>query len=207
MTKKAKKEKCSEILHKYPVNSQVNDNLDIEFLMNIFECHTEWHSKAGCGIKSISIRLTEYKSKCFQINRIDGTSTDISFNHCLNAVSELSQIKKACRTAIFPIIKEYKITNVNFGVTRCVITGEILTEENTDIDHYDLTFIDMFNKWYENKNHSELFSKLNNSSDNDTTTRFTDLSIVNDFQEFHNRHCKLRAVTKIANQILLRKFS
>lgn len=203
MNKKQKTEKCREILYKYEVNSVITNDNEIQFLLSIFENHSEWDSKQGVGIKNISIIKNQF-NKCFQLNRIDGTFTDISFTHSISNHSKVSEVKKACRTAIRKCIVNYRNENVVFGVSVCPITGEILNIENTHIDHYDLTFDLMFNLWVVQHDFDFLFSKVNETKDNSVVTCFTDNSIIEDFIKFHNEKSKLRAVSKNANLSILK---
>lgn len=203
MNKTQKTEKCREILYKYPVNEDISNDEDINFLLSIFENHSEWESKQGVGIKSISVIKNQF-NKCFQLNRIDGTFTDISFTHSISNRSKTTEVKAACRTAIRELITIYRNENVIFGVTLCPITGEVLTKENTHIDHYDLTFDSMFNLWVVKYDFDFLFSKVNKTKDNCVITCFTDDSIIEDFINFHNQNTKLRAVSRKANLSVLR---
>lgn len=203
MNKKQKTEKCREILYRYSVNENISNDEDIQFLLSIFENHSEWDLKKGKGIKSISVIKNQF-NRCFQLNRIDGTFTDISFIHSITNHSKIAIIKKACRTAIRKNIVEFRNDNVLYGISVCPITYEVLTKENTHIDHYDLTFDSMFNLWMSIQNFDFIFSKVNQTNDNSFVTCFTDNSIINDFIIFHNTHSKLRAVSKYANLSILR---
>ncbi len=206
MNKKQKNEKCREILYKYDINAIVTNTDDIQFLLSIFENHSDWNNKNGNGVSSISVILSKYKNRCFQLNRIDGSSTDISIGESISNKSPLLNIKGACRTAIYPIIVEFRKENVSYGFSKCSISGDILTKENTHIDHYDLTFDEMFKQWLKGKNVEELFSKINESKDNSFETFYTDSSIIEDFKNFHNANSKLRAVSKFANLSTLKYF-
>jgi hypothetical protein len=93
MNKKQQIEQCRKILYGYNVNETITKEEDIEYLLSIFENHTEWELKKGVGIQSISIMKNVY-NKCFQLNRIDGSSTDISFMHCISSLSKDDIIKK-----------------------------------------------------------------------------------------------------------------
>lgn len=203
MTKKLKTEKCREILYKYSVNENISNEEDIKFLLSIFENHSEWCTKKGVGIKSISVIKNQF-NKCFQLNRIDGSFTDISFTHCISNWTKVGEVKKACRSAIRKQIVKFRDENVVFGISVCPITGEILTKGNTHIDHYDLTFDEMFNLWYVQYDFDFLFSKVNETKDNCVETHFTDTSIIDDFIIFHNEKSKLRAVSKNANLSILK---
>jgi Protein of unknown function (DUF3223) len=206
MNKKQKAAQCKQILNKYAINTIVTDTDDIQFLISIFENHSDWNKKNGNGVSSISVILSKYKNRCFQLNRIDSTITDISYFESISNKSPLLNIKNACRNAIYPIIVEFRKENISYGISKCPISGDILTKQNTHIDHYDLTFDEMFKQWLKDKNVDELFSKINESQDNSFETFFTDNSIIEDFRNFHNANSKLRAVSKFTNLSTLKYF-
>ena len=174
--------------------------------MSIFENHSDWELKKGVGISSISVVKNMF-NKCFQLNRLDGTFTDISFTHSITNRSKSYEVKKACRNAIRNCIVKFRNENVIYGVSVCPISGEILSKENTHIDHYDLTFDLMFNLWIVQQDFDYLFSKINETKDNCVLTCFTDVNITNDFIAFHNQNSKLRAVSINANLSILKSFS
>lgn len=204
MDKTQKTSKCQEILRNYEANNVVTNQDEINFLFSIFENHSDWDLKKGVGIKSISVIATRFNNKCFQINRTDGSYTDISFKDSITNISKKSTIKKACRTAIRYQVDIFRNRNVTYGVSRCPFTDEVLTECNTHIDHYDLTFDEMFNLWIIEQNFDYLVSKVNRTTDNSLTTCFIDDLIKDDFILYHNSKCKLRAVSKNANLSILK---
>lgn len=203
MTKTDKINKCRAILHKYPINSRISDFNDIKFLQSIFEGHSEWDLKKGSGIDFISIKNTPYNNQCFYLHRTDNTETDISFMHSISNRSDKANIKTACRSAIRAIVTDFRDKNVIFHKSKCPITGEILTPLNTHIDHYDLTFNDLFNLWIKDKDIDSLKRNICETKDRDLETYFTDSEIIIDFRGFHNRNTHLRAVSKSANLSIL----
>jgi hypothetical protein len=205
ITKKEQLEFCKLILNKYDLGHVIVEEKNK--LIEIFKNHPDWEQKRGVGGKYIFINKSDYGHRCFFIKRIDNTITDISFIKAINSKSEtdLSKIKKACRSAIVSEIIKFKKENVILGESRCEFSNEILTSENINIDHYDLTFIDMFNLWIKNQDINQLVLFLNKSGDLEQSYYFTDDNIVKTFIEFHNNNCKLRAVTKHINQVVLRK--
>jgi hypothetical protein len=202
MNKTQKKEKCKEILKKTSNGIEITELEDIKFLIGVFENHSEWDVKKGSGINKISVNRTEpYNTKCFFIHRTDGSITDISYKHCLQPLTKLAYIKMACRSAVSEIIINYR-DNVEFGLVCCPFTDELLTLKNTQIDHHNLTFAELFNKWIVDKDVDILYEKLNTTKDEISSTYFTDLNIVNDFISFHNANTHLRAVSIEANRML-----
>ena len=204
MTKAEMKRRCKDILHKLPVGSVI-ENMDRDFMLTIFENHPEWEQKQGVGVSEISTKKTEYGNSCFYLHRLDGTSTDISYVTAIDGKTAISDIRSACRSAIKPIISAYRDNNVIFNQTKCPITNEILTKDNTHIDHYDLTFEEVFKLWISDKSIDILKRSINPTTDNSIDTYFTDSQIALDFLNFHNNHTHLRAVSKKANLSILRK--
>jgi hypothetical protein len=202
MSKAQLEAQCRYILNRYDVKAFVTDPDDEAFLLDLFQRHPEWEQKKGVGIDVIQIQKSEFGSRCFVLLRLDGTSTDISFQKCLRKPTKEQAIRQACRTAIRPRIYAYREANVIYGETRCAVTGEILTKKNTTIDHYDLTFDEMFRLWVSNQYIDLVYAGLAPSTDHSYGRVFADISIVEDFIRFHDDHCKLRAVTAKANSAL-----
>jgi len=204
MTKKEKINKCREILHKYPFGVKILNPDEIEFLLSIFEGHTEWDSKRGVGVDYITTELTKFNQKCFYLHRVDGSKTDISFTHSITNRSDLHNVKCACRYAIKETIIDFRLRNVVYGETKCPITGEVLTKENTHIDHFNLTFDELFNEWIKNKPFDYLVDRINETTDDNMETYFTDSFLSELFLIHHNNNTNLRAVSKKANLSILK---
>lgn len=199
MNNKQKKEKCRELLYKDILTLD-----DKKFLASIFINHPNWLEKRGVGVKDISRMRTPYGKIGFQIIRKDGTSTDISFIESITPSSPLQKIKRACRTACKSEILKFK-SNINWGIDTCALSNEVLYNDNTDIDHYDLTFNELFNLWIKDKDIKLLNNNLAKSKDNVFEDYFEDAEINEDFLKFHNKNSKLRAVTKNINRSFLKK--
>lgn len=192
MNKKQVTEKCRDILYeRIPI--------DYDFLLNdVFPYHPEWDTKRGNGVLLVRIGNTKYGNKCFFIERVDGTSTDISFTKCITNPSKCADIKKACRSAIRNEIVKFR-KSIRFGIDKCELTGEILQKDNTHIDHYDMTFDELFVMWIFDKRVEDLHKYINPMKDNEFETYFISEIIKNEFINFHNKNTHLRAVTIKAN--------
>jgi hypothetical protein len=205
MTKVELKNRVRKILEKY--NDIVSDSNDYEFLISVFRQHPRWEIKQGIGINAIRIIKTKFGQKCFELEREDGSRTDISFLKCIDAPqTSNSDLKKARRSAVEEIVINFRKVNLVPGISTCPFTGEILFESNTHVDHYDRTFAEIFNFWILDKDKDYLLSKLNDKSvDGEIKTYFTDDKINQDFIEFHNNNTHLRIVSVTANLKILRK--
>lgn len=70
------------ILHKYDVGDKVSLP-DAEVLHAALALHPEAVAKVGVGITHFSVRSADFGSKCFWVNRIDGSSEKFSYKACI----------------------------------------------------------------------------------------------------------------------------
>ncbi|NTZ96390.1 DUF3223 domain-containing protein [Pseudomonas koreensis] len=68
-----------EILGRYDVGDRVNSD-DAVFLRAALENHPDAAKKIGCGIKDFSVRTADFGSRCFWVNRTDGTTEKFSIS-------------------------------------------------------------------------------------------------------------------------------
>lgn len=45
--------------------------------------HPEAHDKIGAGIKNFSVRTADFATKCFWVNRMDGSTVRFSYTACV----------------------------------------------------------------------------------------------------------------------------
>lgn len=208
MNKSQLKGKAKAILNDNPIGFVFEQNTpDYNFLLRIFQGHPEYQIKVGSGISNIYIaKGLEFSTRCFFITRIDGSTSDISYIRSIDgATTKISDIKCACRSAIKDVVARRR-DKVQYGVTLCPISGEVLTKDNTHIDHYNMPFDDVCNAWLKNQNIEFVHSCLNDSSaDHVQEISFASRNLKESFIAFHNANTRLRAVSKKANLSILRK--
>lgn len=201
-----KEEKIKSILYNYNLNNSIN-KADEEFMIEVFSNHPHFEEKSKDGIKKIIIIKDKYKGRCFAILTSKEEIIDISYIKALKGkcLSKEETINKACRTAIFPIIKKFKKENLIYGVTRCPYTNELLNMENTHVDHYEKTFNELFKLWIKDKDINELYKKIKIDHYNYDDKIFLDKDIIADFINFHNQNTHLRLVSAKANLSIIKK--
>ena len=200
MTKKEQKRIAGDLLKK---SSLTRD--DKIWLYRLFQNHPSWQQKKGVGVADIIKMQTKYGDYCFGILRKDGTKTDISFHVSISgAPTKRALVIQACRPAIEPIMI-HAHQKVNFGVDKCPITNELLIKGQTHIDHYDLTFAELFKEYVKKHGLNTLFAAINQPKDNELGRYFVDQRVKEDFITFHNANTHLRAVTKEANLRILKQ--
>jgi Protein of unknown function (DUF3223) len=70
------------MLQRYNVGDRVNDQ-DAVVLRAALERHPDHLVKIGCGITHFSVRSADFGTKCFWLNRQDGTTDKFSVNSCI----------------------------------------------------------------------------------------------------------------------------
>jgi hypothetical protein len=70
------------MLHRYDVGDKVSA-ADEQVLRDALALHPAAAAKVGCGITHFSVRSADFGTKCFWINRPDGTTEKFSYKACI----------------------------------------------------------------------------------------------------------------------------
>lgn len=81
-TKSSAYEHFRQMLYSHQVGSSIPEP-DTTELMWLLERHPEVDDKLGCGVDHFSVRDALYGTRCFEIVRKDGSTTDFSFKSCI----------------------------------------------------------------------------------------------------------------------------
>ncbi|RIV85959.1 DCL family protein [Aurantiacibacter zhengii] len=71
-----------EMLYRYDLADKVSQE-DETVLRLLLDRHPEASEKIGAGVDSFSIRSADFGTRCFWINRVDGSTEKFSFKACL----------------------------------------------------------------------------------------------------------------------------
>jgi hypothetical protein len=72
-----------EMLHRYDLGDKVSDE-DALVLQAALEHHPNSAEKIGTGIASFSVRSADFGTKCFWVNRTDGTTEKFSITGAIH---------------------------------------------------------------------------------------------------------------------------
>lgn len=75
-------EYIKEMLNRYDVGDKVSTT-DESFLRSALAFHPEASRKVGCGVTHFSVRRADFGTKCFWLNRLDGTTEKFSYIACV----------------------------------------------------------------------------------------------------------------------------
>lgn len=70
------------MLHRYDVGDKVSAK-DEEVLRAALALHPQANEKIGCGVVNFSVRSADFGTKCFWVNRSDGTTEKFSYMACI----------------------------------------------------------------------------------------------------------------------------
>lgn len=203
-TKTALRDYAREILN--GTLSEVSED-HLPFLIELFRRHQDTREKFGDGIKTIRvIRAKPYNTRCFEIERIDGSRTDISYLECLLASDARDWFAAACRSAVVSQIQAFKSAQFeDRNVLFCPITEEPITPDTCHVDHAPPnTFRYIVDSFI---GHEGIRVERVKYTDGDghTACRFVEGDMHEAFAEWHRERAQLRVVSKRANLSLLRR--
>ncbi|HZQ42353.1 MAG TPA: DCL family protein [Acidobacteriaceae bacterium] len=70
------------MLNRYDIGDRVSP-ADEDVLRAALALHPNADEKIGCGVTHFSVRSADFGSKCFWINRADGTTEKFSYAKCI----------------------------------------------------------------------------------------------------------------------------
>lgn len=188
------------ILERYEPG-QILDQDDTDFMYDVIQMHPNAADKVGCGVKAFGVqRNPSYKNKEFMLVRKDGTQTDFSFNKCLRPPTQLARFLQACRQSVADGIIAFR--HAYFQMTPnpvCELTGELLTMENSHVDHAPPHTFRYIAEMFIQKYHVDVERvTLTSGGDNSCWVLMpTDLEAL--WTDYHWQYAKLRVISAAEN--------
>lgn len=71
-----------DMLNRYDIGDKVGAT-DEAVLLAALQKHPEAATKIGPGITHFSVRSADFRTKCFWVNRVDGTTEKFSYQTCI----------------------------------------------------------------------------------------------------------------------------
>jgi hypothetical protein len=132
-TKKDLLARVKEMLHAAPLGVEM-DRPEHEFLMELLARHPEAKKKVGPGVKAFRVTTSEFKNRCFEVIRVDGTETDFSYLKCVSEKTAWSEFTEALRRSVKQQIWEAK-EKVFLWDEVITLAGETVTREQTRVEY------------------------------------------------------------------------
>ena len=134
---------CKTLLRR----AATDDPLVQRFLIGLASQHPRADEKFGTGVLEVTIRKASYGTKCFYLNRADGTGTDFSYIKAVSPPAPKNDVDAACRIAIQGQIDAYRSMRLHGRNPTCDVTGVPLFDNNAHVHHAPPMFAALLNQW------------------------------------------------------------
>lgn len=200
-SKAAIKKHIQQIVSRHEVGQPLEGN-DFEFIYELLQWHPSASQKMGCGVQHFEIQITKpWNTKSLLLVRVDGTSTDFSYNVCLNPTLATQHVnfRYAARRAVWDQILEYKtwyFAGKEYAV--CQLTGDRIDWDNSHVDHHPVAFEDLLDHYITGLG-IDISQVSFSDVDNQAYTEFLDSELRNHWSEWHRRNAGLRVIKASEN--------
>lgn len=199
LNKKSALEHYQKILASHSAGSILDDE-EYEDIAALLLNHPSAKQKIGSGIKSITVNSDQFGTKCFHVNRTDGTSDNFSYKKCVNGESSpITNFSQACRKSVEVDIIKLRDELFSSGKpVKCQESGQLLSLDQAHIDHRQPNTFSMI---------VERFIEIEGIDVNDVEyisqgvygRALKDSTISMKFRNYHKEKAKLRVVAKDRN--------
>lgn len=216
-TKKSAKEMVHERIKGMSCGFYSIDSIDGQFLFSVLENHSEVDEKIGVGISGFEVNPAldpalhkSGKGKHICLIRVDGTTEDFSYNHCLTFPLKgkkefgIRELKCALRESITPQIKQFieddNGRDIPLQYQHCPECGLLFEEDNP----YHVDHIIPFSKLVEDfMTNDGAKYKIPNSYARTLTRRWvfkpSDKCLEEDFLKYHAKNARYQFLCRMCN--------
>ncbi len=195
-----------EMLRRYEPGDRVREEESPD-LFALLERHTEYVQKVGGGVSHFSVMKTEHGTRCFRIERIDGSGTDFSFYHCIKQRAptrkqEVSQaLRRAVRFDIYDARDNFLTEHANVdGRVQCAETAEWITKDELHLDHRaPLTFDLIVTRFLAENGLTFDEIPITTGTNEQVSTEITDEAVRERFRAYHAAVAELDPVKNTIN--------
>lgn len=199
-TKKARTEHYRAILNESQLNVPLAEYHSD--MMELIATHPNVEEKIGVGVESFMVtNMPVYGSRCFVINRVDGTTIDFSYIACIRGESShKSKVTAAFRYAVSGQILAFKRLAFANDNARCAISGNSVGYDDVDVDHTPPdTFARIMSDFLTDRGITvdDVGVKEN---DNRVTHGLVNSELEAAWTEFHRSRARLRVLAKTSHK-------
>jgi hypothetical protein len=206
---KITKEEIQKILYAFANMKIDKKSIEHKILYELLGNHPDATLKIGCGVDYFYVQQSKWKRNQynFMIQRIDGSSTDFSFNKCLNP-KRISSKNENWKSIFRNVVKDqtdsfrssaFKIIGDKDTFT-CSETNLKFKKIYSHVDHvYPLTFDSIMIEFIEINKLDLSEIKLSDDTGTSEVKTILDENIIKSFYDFHKNRSVLRIVCSSAN--------
>ena len=172
-------------------------------LIALLARHPEAIQKIGVGVIRFYKFPTEMGTKCFWLERSDGTKTDFSYIAAVKSKRKtlFQAFSEACRSAVREDLIEAKKSFFREncdenGKVECEVTGKKIAIYESHLDHKSPHTFQVLVTLFIGAKEIEITEAMFSwPQDAQFTTEFLDLNIKENFKSYHDKNADLRIIT------------
>ena len=171
--------------------------------MELVKEHPNPDRKIGSGIEKVRIAKLRFSTKAFELVRIDGTSTYLSYTKRINKPkTKHSKFSKVCRSTIQNDLRQVKLEyfkkHSKKGRVKCQETNELLKWEELTVDHRQPNTFSVIVDRFVEVNDIDV-KDVKYISEKGLPDKFQNQKIADKFRNYHSKLANLRIVNKNLN--------
>lgn len=194
------------MLRRYEPGQKVDDG-DADDLLALLQRHPEAAQKIGAGVAGFRVDRAIEGTRCFYVQRKDGTGTDFSFGSCIKGKgpTRFQEVSSAFRREVRSAIhakRDEIIRRLGDGSGRvpCAATGKLITREEGHMDHLPPMTFQVLVRTFLNARGLDLEAvPITERQDNQHSAQITDPELAKAFRDFHERTAELDFVAAGVN--------
>jgi hypothetical protein len=191
------------ILHRYEFGMLIPEP-DATELHWLLERHPESASKAGVGIAHFSIRSAMFGTRCFEVVRVNGETTDFSLKSCIDgkAPTALADALKALRSEVADDIRQrkwefFRSSPLPGGKVLCAISGKELSLDEAHADHAPPNSFKSIAQRFITENTIDVSNNfVTASKDNQYYPALVDRNLAELWRQFYAKEAVIRIVAR-----------
>jgi len=192
-----------EILYRYETGVAIPEP-DSTHIYWLLERHPEAAAKIGAGIQEFSTRRAMFNTRCFEIRRTDGTTTDFSVKSCLDgkSPSAFAEALRALRAEVTEDTNQMKWEYFRSSKhpdqkVPCALTGRLLSLDEAAADHAPPnTFKALAEKFFSLQAIVPTSDLLTPPRDNQYTPVLANRDLAEQWRAFYRTNANVRIVAR-----------
>lgn len=192
-----------DILRRHEIGEPIPEP-DATQLRWLLDCHPEAKTKIGVGIAHFSVRSALYGTRCFEVVRTNGETTDFSLGICIDGKSRtpLTEALQAMRAEVTEEIcqkkwEHFRSSPLPSGNTLCAISGREITLDEAYCDHAPPnTFKSLAERFLTKEGIVPSRDFVTTPKDNQYRPAMTDRELAAKWRKFYEKEAIIRIVAR-----------
>ena len=173
---------------------------DAKLLRELFKRHPRAEQKFGVGVARVWVACC-HGIASFEIERLDGSRTDVSYKKCLSTPTARSYFVTACRNVVEDQIGAARERAFAGAVCIvCPLSGVKFMKSESEVHHQAPYTFEAIVDAFIDEQHLDIVTIQYAHGDGVTGNKFADTALTRDFFEFHQRWAILQVVSRSAHQ-------